>query len=359
DEDFALVAAADPDDPRTAARACRSRQDRRDHREDRARLLGREAVDLLAAEGAGERTAETHREHRARSLAVEHGGDRERGVARQKLAQSLRHRRERALGRRLHEDVDQTVATEAEAPDHVLVAARAVVAEAGHPGFEHGPRDLAHVRFEAAAADAAERRPRVLDQELGPRPAVGGARDAHHGREGRPPPSPLELGDPGEDLRRFLPVVHAAPRIEPASKIPPARGGIQGRADRCATLDTPERPPRRRRGGRRRYRPEASFPPQGTHRAVAGGKSVRRDPEQRSGRLPRELPSGVPRRDRSPGRGPHASARGRSPLSPDIPKARSTAKKAREGTKKTRTGTLARPRSKPGSESSSARTENS
>src|SRR5262245_17275554 len=75
-------------------------------------------------------------------------------------------------------------------------------------GAEDAKRDLADVRFETPAADAAQRVPVVLDEESGARPAVGRAFDANDRRQRRATPGRDECENALDDLARFTPMFH-------------------------------------------------------------------------------------------------------------------------------------------------------
>ena len=125
----------------------------------------------------------------------------------------LERREDRERGRRrgrLHEDVDRSVAAEAEAPDRSIVGTCVVVQQPGNAGPDRVERVLAHVGFEAAAADAAARPAVVFDEELGARPPVGGAHDADNGRERSPAAAGGKGSETSEEIPGLFPALHSS-----------------------------------------------------------------------------------------------------------------------------------------------------
>ena len=112
------------------------------------------------------------------------------------------------LRHRLYEDIDRSVAAQAQTPQRVVIGTRVVVEKLGNAGGDHLLRDFADVRLQAAAAHATQRPAVVFDEELGPRPPIGRAGDVDNGRESGAASERSEMKDAADDLGRFPPMFH-------------------------------------------------------------------------------------------------------------------------------------------------------
>ena len=90
----------------------------------------------------------------------------------------LREQRHHVRSHRLHRQIHGAVAAQPQAPGAAVVVAGVVVEQARAPARDDPQAGAAHVFFQAAAADPAGHAAVGLDQQLGPRAAVGRALDA-------------------------------------------------------------------------------------------------------------------------------------------------------------------------------------
>jgi hypothetical protein len=100
-------------------------------------------------------------------------GNRERVLSLQQRHYSPRGPEQIRSGGALHEDVHRAIAAESEAKWHLVVGAGVVVEQLRGAVPDHGYRDFANIRLEAATANAAGHRAIVGDEHLGSGPPVG------------------------------------------------------------------------------------------------------------------------------------------------------------------------------------------